>query len=204
MSPGSVERTLDHVRDFGLRGLHLRFLAGLRLYREMPVYELDFVAHPPRLEAVIPVGIYVLTLSELDEYTFATGHDPVATRILWDWGAICFIARHKGQIVARVWAAERTFPLTYLSRDFVLQPDELYFLDALTLPAFRGNNILGALLSEACRYYRLQGRRKAFTVVFSYNLHSIRGFQKVGFRFTSIRGYHQLGPWRRDFLSVTQ
>ena len=92
-----AQRVLDHLRDFGLRGLHLRFLAGLRLYRAMPVYELNFVLNSPQLEPAIPVNISVLTPCELNEYTSVMGDDPAYTRMLWDWGAKCFIARHAGR-----------------------------------------------------------------------------------------------------------
>lgn len=199
MNPGPVARIMEHLKEFGLRGIHLRFLAGFSLYREMPVYELDFLTPSPAVQPGLPVEMAQLQPDEVAAYCEATAHDPASVAILHEWGAQCFVARSQGRIVARIWAAERTFPLTYLARELVLEPEELYLLDALTLPDYRGQSLLPALIGFVLQHYRQAGRQRAYTIVFSYNHASIRGFEKAGFRPKLVRGYYQFGPWRKDF-----
>lgn len=202
MSSNPFVRILDHLRDHGLSGLHLRFLAGLDLYREMPVYALDLTQPTPPPSSPLALDLAFLPPAQLPEYSAADPQPPDSSYLLWEWGANCFVARHQGTIVARVWAAERTFPLTYLNRPLTLAPDEIYILEALTYPAFRGQNVLGALLAHVFDHYRRQGRRRAYTIVFAYNTPSVRAFSKSGFRLLHTRGYFKFGAWRRDFLRL--
>jgi GNAT superfamily N-acetyltransferase len=199
MRNSPLHRILLHIRDFGLRGLHLRFLAGFSIYREMPVYQLDFTQLPAAVGAGLPLTFSLMNRSELDEYFAIPTESPSDPNILWDWGANCFLARHQGQIVSAVWIAERSFPLTYIHGSLDLSDDEVYVLEAFTLPAFRGKNLLPALLAHTCKHYLASGRRRAFTIIFSYNTASIRSFSKLGFKLCKLRGYWQLGPWKKDF-----
>ena len=201
MQKSAPARILRHLRDFGLRGIHLRFLAGFSIYREMPVYHLDFCSHPPQVLPSIPVEFSLLTEEDLDEYLTCAGDSPSDPHTVWGWGATCFLARYKGRIVASIWVAERTFPLNYLYKELPLKHSEIYFVEAFTLPTFRGNRLLPALISHACDHYRSLGRCHAYTIVFSYNSSSIRSFAHVGFKPHKILGFWQFGPWRKHFES---
>ncbi|WP_031500856.1 GNAT family N-acetyltransferase [Bryobacter aggregatus] len=198
--PSSFQRLAEHVRDFGLHGLHLRVLAGLSVYREMPIFEFDFEKELQVPTSRIPVQISMVQVEELEDYFASGAEDPGEAREhAKEPGAACFVARAEGRIAARLWATDRDYRLSYLDRDLVLGQDGIYVFAVYTVPECRGAGIFGALLGTVMEHYRAQGRKRALSIIFRYNQASIRAFSKFGFRRRSVWGFYQWGPWRRYF-----
>lgn len=177
MKQGPVGRLLDHVQDFGLDGIHLRFLAGLNLYRKMSIFELDLDHLKPDLKAKIPIAISTGNTSEAET---------------------CYSALHDGQIVSCLKKSEGSILLPYIAQSLHLAPNECYLHGAFTEPAFRSKGLLGELISYACRNTH---HSRALVAITSYNKSSTRAFSKAGFKLKQIRGYYGLGPWRHHFAA---
>ncbi|MCX6610325.1 MAG: hypothetical protein NTW74_05675 [Acidobacteria bacterium] len=174
---GPFGRLLNHIQDFGLAGIHLRFLAGLNLYRKMSIFELDLDHLKPTPEAKIPVVISTDNTSE---------------------AATCYSAMYDGQIVSCLKKSEGSILLPYIAQSLHLTPNECYLHGAFTEPDFRSKGLLGALISYACQHTH---HSRALVAITSYNKSSTRAFSKAGFKLKQIRGYYGLGPWRHHFAA---
>lgn len=181
MKQGPIERLLSHVRDFGLAGLHLRVLAGLNLYRELSIFALDLQHHRPGQKARISIAISETVPNE--------GLQPHS-------GASCFIASHNGQIVSRLTRTVNTCRLDYIDEELHLAHNECYLHAAFTEAAYRGQGILGELISCACNSIP---HTRALVAIAGYNQFSNRAFAKAGFKLKEVRGYYGFWRWRHHF-----
>ncbi len=181
MKQGPIERLRSHIQDFGLAGLHLRVLAGLGLYRELSIFALDLQRHRPELKAGIPIAI--------SETVTDDGRHPHR-------GESCFIASHNGQIVSRLTRTVNSCRLDYIDEELHLAPHECYLHAAFTEPAYRGQGILGELISCACKSIP---HTRALVAIAGYNQFSNRAFAKAGFKLKEVRGYYGFWRWRHHF-----
>lgn len=188
---------VENFRNFGLRGVHLRLSAALRLYRELGFY--TCTEHVP-VEAKVPLTYSMMHAGELDEYC--------ALRPDWERryaeerlkiGGQCLLARHDGKIIGFTWAMEKGDWNEFLSREIVPLPEDIYIADTYVAPSARGSGVATALTARICRTYFEAGKKRAVAAILPYNLASIRGAEKAGFRLAWRSGYFGIGRWRKRF-----
>ena len=181
MKQGPIERLRSHIQDFGLAGFHMRLLAGLNLYRELSIFALDLQHHRPELKAGIPVVI--------SETVTDQGLQPQGVES-------CLIASLDGQIVSRLTRSVNTCRLDYIDEELHLASNECYLHGAFTEQAYRGQGILGELISYACKSIP---QTRALVAIAGYNQFSNRAFAKAGFKLKEVRGYYGFWRWRHHF-----
>jgi GNAT superfamily N-acetyltransferase len=152
----------------------------------------------PRAEFELEVGR--LRPEEHAAYCAAMGQYPTCIEWQHERGAVCFVVKHNGEFVARVWVAEgRRYPLVYIGRDLNLGADEVLLVNPFTRPEYQGKRVMGALLEGVGRHYREQGRRWVYTAVFGYHREWVQVFAEAGFAIREVLGYYRLIGHRRDF-----
>jgi GNAT superfamily N-acetyltransferase len=192
-----LKYAVENLRDFGLRGFHLRLSAALNVYRELGFYVCT--APQPR-DARIALDFSVMRLDELEEYcSLRPNWDKSHAQERLRRGGKCILARHGGAIAGFGWAMENGDWSEFLSRDIPPHPDEVYIADTYTQPAFRAKGVSTALIARCCRTYFDAGKRRAVASILPYNIASIRSFQKAGFQLAWRSGYVGLGKRRQPF-----
>jgi ribosomal protein S18 acetylase RimI-like enzyme len=125
----------------------------------------------------------------------ATGRHHLAEIVRLHYtGLRCFVASTAdGVIASYVWViAGRPIHVPERGQELALGPDDIYFTDAYTRPAFRGRGLYPRLFTYGMAFYAREGRRRAFLVVRDTHKASLAGIDKAGF---SLVGHEQFTKW---------
>lgn len=96
-------------------------------------------------------------------------------------GDVCYAACQRARLVGYLWISIHQFIVPHLGRQFMVNPDEIYYYDAFTIPEYRGKGINPALAQyssiEASREY---GRVYGLYYVQAENRSSLKVMEKIG------------------------
>jgi GNAT superfamily N-acetyltransferase len=102
-------------------------------------------------------------------------------------GHHCFVARHKGKVIAYNWIAFSS--VQEQEYRIELQPDHAFCLDAYTAPEHRGNGVHYALLRELLAFAAHSRKTKVFTAVSLFNARSWKSHVRMGWKRELTLGY---------------
>lgn len=116
-------------------------------------------------------------------------------------GHVGFLALHEGQPVGYAWACTQVDPA--LERVHLeLEPDDVFFTDAYTVPAYRGQGVQKALKLVRLQRFRDLGYHRALAIIEACNYSSLIAWQKVGAQTKGWITFLRIGPWRRVHYEV--
>jgi ribosomal protein S18 acetylase RimI-like enzyme len=148
---------------------------------------------PPVCEARAPVAFAELAAAEADELAAALSMpDPAPLRQRLESARRCFVMRAAGQIAAYGWATRGAECVGELERRFNLGADEAYIWDCATLPAWRGQRLYSALVSQIARRLAGEDLARIWIGASLQNRPSIRGIANAGFAHVLDLSYHRL------------
>lgn len=202
---GKWQHAVWVLRNEGIKSFLVRALGVVYIYRRLQLIH-RFLDQPERQVAPkVQVNIGLLSKNEINEYLrFKPDSGLSGVRNRLETGQICFIVRHKGDIVHSVWAIKERAWIGYLSTQILLHKDELYIEEAYTLPAFRGQNISPTRSLVMARYFRDVGIRRFIAAVKPEEKQALRAAKKTGYRSFGVLGYVRFGPWRHDFCRMNK
>ncbi len=164
-----------------------RRLLGIRSYERAFLLELDLTKNLAPLQSKIPVQFGLLDLIELDEFARIDVFKRPAPLLK----SLCeerriFVARKRKKIVAGFHLETGTTSMY----DWVvpLKDTEARARKVFTLPDYRGQNIMPALLLFLASYLRERGYRTLTALVESDNASSLKGYAKTGYRYAGSVG----------------
>jgi GNAT superfamily N-acetyltransferase len=96
-------------------------------------------------------------------------------------GQACAVARAGSDVVAYCWMTGAPVAVAEIDRLLIPGPDEVYFYEAFTSPAWRGRGLFQALLLRLQEFARARGRRRALIFVIASNVPSWRAIERAGF-----------------------
>jgi len=188
------------LRNEGIKSFSFKALSATKLYRRLLLIH-RFLDQPegqatPRTQ----VTVDLLRKNEIGEYPlFRSESDSSDIRDRLEAGQLCFIVKHKSDIVHASWAVTGRAWIEYLSTQIWLPPDEVYIYESFTSPAFRGQNISPTRSLEMARYFRNAGFRRIIAAMIPEDNRAFRAAKKTGYRPFGVIGYLKIGPWRYDF-----
>jgi GNAT superfamily N-acetyltransferase len=97
-------------------------------------------------------------------------------------GQACAVARAGNDVVAYCWMTGAPVAVAEIDRLLIPGPDEVYFYEAFTSPAWRGRGLFQALLLRLQQFAHAQGRRRALIFVLASNVPSWRAIEGAGFK----------------------
>jgi len=179
-------------------------LARARIYRRLILRERPLSQPFPDLSVHTPVSVSLLAAGEIDAYmTFRPDQSIDEVRSRLDEGQQCFAVWQDRRIVHAAWAVTGRARIEYLSTEITPAPDEAYWHDVFTAPAFRGRGVAGVRMVEMMRCFRDRGYRRMLGAILPENRSSLRLDDKAGWaRPIGLIGYVGLGPWRHVFCRI--
>jgi GNAT superfamily N-acetyltransferase len=187
-----------------IKRLWFRGLSRARIYRRLILRERPLSQPFPDIAARVPVCVRLLAAGEIDAYmAFRPDQSIAEVRRRLDEGQQCFAVWHDRRIIHAAWAVTGRARIEYLSTEITLAPDEVYWYDVFTSPAFRGLGAAAARMIEMMRCFRDRGYRRLFAAILPENRSGLRLDEKAGWsRRIGVIGYVGLGPWRHVFCRI--
>ncbi len=201
----AAERTTGTTMGYNLRRIgaliqDVRTLAAQRNWRAAwqyawqmlvtaPYRRIEFIVFArsldqpiPEVQPLVPVTIRLATLEDIPRFEKIVLPSAVrrfVNRIAHN--RLCFVALHHTDIVAYCWATPEVRPdVDNISLD--LEPHDIYFDDAYTVPAYRRRKLQTAVHLYRMRYVKQMGFRRAVLIVDIHNHASLALVQKLGYR----------------------
>jgi len=147
------------------------------------LWALETAGEPPRLCSTRAAAEFVeLGLADAADLAAAMnlpGPEPVRQRL--QSGRRCFALRVTGQLAAYGWVTRGAERVGELERIFKLRDGEAYIWDCATLPAWRGQRLYSALLSQIARQLHRESAERIWIGAAQQNGPSLRGFANAGF-----------------------
>jgi hypothetical protein len=194
-----LRRLADIVVWQGPAGLATQVLAlaGVRI---LHWYVLPSLRDAAPVESELPLAIAPLDAAESPAYLdFRRGATAEQFRSRFARGCQCYVARLDGAIVSATWIATGRGRIEAFDFDFELGPKQIYVFDSFTLPAYRGQRIIGAVTSCWRADYLQRGFEQVLSLTGPENQASRRSRRRSGFRRTGGIVRIKLGPWQRCF-----
>jgi ribosomal protein S18 acetylase RimI-like enzyme len=148
----------------------------------------------------LPVDVAMLGPDDIDDYlAFRSGaaRQEIAHRL--QSGQMCFVARHRGRIIAGAWVAVQPLWIPFLGCQVAVAPGEGHIYDKFTAPDYRGHRIANAVRAYHLRYLQRAGFRRATGAVLPENVSSLRDDFRGGFRVYGMLARIKIGAWQRVF-----
>jgi RimJ/RimL family protein N-acetyltransferase len=154
----------------------------------------------------VPMAIELAEPSQMDELGTLFHPDDLeeaaeaaeAYRARFDVGAVCFVARVDGRIVAVDWLRVGA-AVGIAEVPMVLQDDEVYGSDAYTAEAWRGRGIHPALNHAMLKYAQHRGYRIAYTTALADNASSLATLRRLGWTLSGTLLVYE-PSWAQDRL----
>lgn len=159
----------------------------------------------PSYHAVIPCELVQLP-PDVDIVECSLAHLPfehrsdVPDRI--KQGQICFVGKHKGQVIYAVWLAFGQCYSYSLDRKFKLADDELYAYGAYTLPEFRGKRVHPDMICQRLKISQAKGYRHNIGFFEPYNTAALRMPKQLHYKYAGIVGMVELFGVQAHFTFV--
>ena len=179
-----VERVRAVLKRGGPRLLAVKLL-GETVYRWQALVALELESRPA-IESRLALQYAYLGPSEVAEYAAFHPHassEQASARL--ERRERCLVARHRGRIVASVWAAPEGGPTRDVEPWPRVASDEVYVYDAYTSPAYRGWGAYPALSSELAGLLAAEGYRQLLGTVHldaghAFAAHALAGYRRFG------------------------
>ena len=97
-------------------------------------------------------------------------------------GRHCYIGRVDGELATYGWVSFNQGGIGEFGLSMRFKADEAYIWDCATLMAYRGQHLYPALLAHILNQLHREGRQRVWIGANVENLHSQRGFIRVGFQ----------------------
>lgn len=107
-----------------------------------------------------------------------------------------FVARYNRTPVAYLFAAPSKTYIGEIDDWLIVDRKEVYLYDAFTAPELRGKRIYPHLITEAARYYKNRGYRRAMIFSTAQNVVSVKGITRCGFECYEIVWYRNFLGWK--------
>jgi len=136
----------------------------------------------PEVQPLVPVTIRLATLEDIPRFKKIVPPSAVrrfARRMAHS--RFCFIALYHADIVAYCWATPEV-SLEVDNMNLNLEPHDIYFDDAYTVPTYRRRKLQTAVHLYRMRYVKQMGFRRAILIVDVHNYASLALVQKLGYR----------------------
>jgi GNAT superfamily N-acetyltransferase len=112
------------------------------------------------------------------------------------------IAFHATEPIGYLFATKKDCWVSEIEDWLIIKPHEVYFYDAFTHPAHRGNRIYPTLLNRAANHFQQQGYAYALVFTSARNAASVKGIEYGGFsEYGSIQHVKLLGMNIWDFTT---
>ena len=185
-----------------LSSLWFKILAR-SIYRREVLMERLLSDPIPDIVSSVSIDIAMLRPQEREEYLrFRPNSEPTEIDCRINRGHCCFVARCEGRIVSASWTTTKGAWSSYLEREIVMAPGDVYTYDSFTAPGFRGQQIATVRLAAMLRFFREAGYVRLVSIVVPENSSALRSPEKLGYRSFGVMGYYKFGPWRWDFCRV--
>ena len=167
-------------------------------YRRMVLVERDLFPPPP--EPNLPFRVDIRSLEPPQDLADLRGFRPsLSIRSILDRlgrGDSCFGVWLDGRIVHAAWVAIGRARVDYLSRDMVLDRDEIYVFDSYTSSEFRGLHLAQARGAFLSSYYSRLGFRRSLGLVAVENEAGLAVPEALGYRRVGYYSAFGVGRWR--------
>jgi predicted ATP-grasp superfamily ATP-dependent carboligase len=150
------------------------------------IVERDLTGPIEEIKARIPIEISRLKENEIDEltkiwpefydYEIAESIEKTLSKRL-NRGEVCFVARHKNQIVFFNWFSTKNSK-HYLEKDLPSY-DEVLFYNVYACPQYRGNRLTLAVQTYAMSYFRKEGHKRYKGYIGLKNIASRKVMKKI-------------------------
>jgi hypothetical protein len=194
-------RAVQILRPEGLRGLALRALHRLGLYRRLIVYGGRDQRRPPPPR--LPLEFGQLGTDELEEYRAYRPDTPASElRRRFDEGQWCHVARHEGRLVASTWTARDHVWIGYVHCRIRLRDDCIYAYDTYVRRDLRGEDLATAIEDYRRATIEAAGYERITALILPLNRPASRHSDKQ--KDTAIGDLRcwRLGPWCRHSLRL--
>jgi GNAT superfamily N-acetyltransferase len=112
-------------------------------------------------------------------------------------GDMIFIARHDAHAIACLFASKAQSWVNEIEDRFIVGSSEIYFYDAYTDHAYRGNRIYSSLISTAVHYFKNLSYSTALIFSTAANRISLKGIEHSGFTcYQTVQFYNFFG-WKQ-------
>jgi ribosomal protein S18 acetylase RimI-like enzyme len=138
---------------------------------------------PPICAARVEVKFSEVGAADIDELAVAMNlptPEPIQQR--FQGNRRCFSLRVAGQIATYGWVTYGPECVGELEREFHLHDDEAYIWDCHTAPAWRGQRLYSALLSQMLYRLHQEGVPRIWIGASRHNQPSVRGIANAGFK----------------------
>lgn len=170
-------------------------------YRRLVLLERAMVPPPPMPVVPSPVEIGSVDIST-DLTDLTTFRPSLSTKSILerlDRGEKCFAVWIDGRIVHTAWVAVHRARVEYLSRDIVLEKDDVFIFDSYTTPEFRGRHLAQARAAFVASYYSVRGFRRSLGLVAVENRAGLAVPEALGYRRIGRYSALGIGRWRRTW-----
>ena len=114
-------------------------------------------------------------------------------------GDQCFVGWHEGRIVHTGWVTTKQKHESYLRRELMLQPGDIFLYDHYTHPSLRRFGLAQARDIHVLRHYREEGYHRSMAIVAMENKAAFLPFEAVGYRSIGMFKCLRFGPWQWDW-----
>lgn len=153
---------------------------------------------PPRLERSIATEVGLVEDAPLYRTLRPdTSEDAFRARVAT--GALCFGAHVSGRLTSVTWARAGGGRISYLDRNLVLSPGDVYLFDTFTRADQRGARLAPAAAAAQIEHFRGAGKERITALVLPENRASLRARARTGFRVSGVIGWIGLGDRRWHF-----
>jgi GNAT superfamily N-acetyltransferase len=113
------------------------------------------------------------------------------------YGDKIFVAHHDAHAIACLFASNTQSWVNEIEDRFIVSTAEIYFYDAYTEHAYRGNRIYSSLITHAAHYFKNLSYTTALIFSTAANTISIKGIEKAGFDCYQIVQFHNFFGWKQ-------
>ena len=169
-------------------------------YRRVIVVARPIDDTSPELNPRLSIAITQLTEETLQAYIqLRPDQDLNVIKMRLAEGDQCFVVWHEGQIVHTGWVTTKQKYESYLRREFILQPGDIFLYDHFTHPSLRRCGLAQARDVHVLRHYWVEGYRRSIAIIAIENKTAILPFKAVGYRSIGIVKCLRFGPWQWDW-----
>lgn len=167
-------------------------------YRRMVLVGRELI--PPPAMPVVPFPVEIGSVAIPANLDLLSSFRPsLSTRSIlerFERGDDCFAVWLDGRIVHTAWVAVRRARVDYLSRDIVLERDDIYIFDTYTAPDFRSLHLAQARAAFVASYYSERGFRRSLGLVAVENRAGLAVPETLGYRRLGYYSALGVGRWR--------
>lgn len=169
-------------------------------YRRVIVVARPIDDTTPELNPRLSIAITQLTEEALQAYIqLRPDQDLNVIQMRLTKGDQCFAVWHEGRMVHTGWVATGPIYESYLRRELILQPGDIFLYDHYTRPSHRSGSLAQARDVHVLRHYREEGYHRSIAMVAVENKAAFRPFKAVGYRSIGFFKCLRFGPWQWDW-----